>query len=119
MSFSAKRRLEIVRKLYFFWGNSCILCGGKFTVCNPCTIEHIRPKSLGGTNDINNLALAHVLCNSMRGNASFTMAALAIDTWKGTPGYRKRLARMLEPKKVEAQIISLRIKLNGLKRETT
>lgn len=111
MSFTAKRRLELVRKLYHAWGNSCILCGGKFSVCNPATIEHIRPKSMGGGNEVENLALAHVYCNSARGNASFTSAALYLTTYKGTPGYKKRLARLLHPKKIEAQIVCLKTEL--------
>lgn len=32
------------------------------------TIDHILPVSLGGTNDPNNLTLAHRCCNSRRGN---------------------------------------------------
>lgn len=48
-------------------GMLCALCGlpmGRRTV----TIDHILPKSLGGTNDMANLRLAHKKCNRRRGN---------------------------------------------------
>lgn len=48
-------------------GMLCALCGklmGRRTV----SIDHIIPKSLGGTNDMANLRLAHKRCNIIRGN---------------------------------------------------
>jgi 5-methylcytosine-specific restriction endonuclease McrA len=35
---------------------------------NWATIEHLTPKSQGGTDDLANLVLACKLCNSSRGN---------------------------------------------------
>lgn len=43
----------------------CCWCG-RFLVLVRATIEHIIPKSLGGTNDFVNLAVAHHLCNQTR-----------------------------------------------------
>jgi hypothetical protein len=40
------------------------------------TIEHILPVSLGGTNDANNLALAHRHCNTARGNRGHSQLSL-------------------------------------------
>ena len=34
------------------------------------SVDHIQPKSKGGTNDIKNLAPAHKSCNSLRGTAN-------------------------------------------------
>ena len=55
-------------------GCRCNICGRKVDLhlsgrakYGP-TIDHLTPISLGGTNDADNLALAHRLCNSARGN---------------------------------------------------
>ena len=33
------------------------------------TLDHIRPKSRGGPDNIENLQLAHALCNKRKGNS--------------------------------------------------
>ena len=38
------------------------------------TLDHIMPRSLGGSDDIGNLRTAHWLCNSIRGNQAETHA---------------------------------------------
>lgn len=52
---------------------TCHLCGGQtsraydsFDPLSP-TLDHLVPKSLGGGHRPDNLALAHALCNSIRG----------------------------------------------------
>lgn len=53
------------------WTGRCLICGGP--VCFDAqtgagaTIEHILPCSLGGTNDLKNLGIAHLRCNSEKG----------------------------------------------------
>jgi len=47
------------------WGNVYIVVPRMFV-----TIEHIHPKSKGGTNRFNNLALACTVCNQRKGNQS-------------------------------------------------
>lgn len=53
------------------WAGRCLICGGP--VCfdqgtgEGATIEHILPRSLGGTNDLKNLGIAHMRCNSEKG----------------------------------------------------
>jgi len=49
-------------------GSYCCWCG-KFFPKNDLTIEHIKPKSLGGSNAPENLALACSPCNRLRGNS--------------------------------------------------
>ena len=48
-------------------------------VLNPeyITFDHIVPESDGGTDDLNNLQLAHRLCNQLRGAEPLT-ALLAV-----------------------------------------
>lgn len=53
------------------WVGRCLICGGP--VCfdrrtgEGATIEHILPRSLGGTNDLKNLGIAHGHCNGEKG----------------------------------------------------
>ena len=53
------------------WVGHCLICNGP--VCfdaltgEGATIEHILPRSLGGTNDLSNLGIAHRRCNGEKG----------------------------------------------------
>lgn len=53
------------------WVGCCLICGGP--VCfdaltgGGATIEHIFPRSLGGTSDLKNLGIAHSRCNGEKG----------------------------------------------------
>lgn len=49
------------------WHRTCAYCGAKNI---PLEIEHIVPKSKGGTNRVSNLTLACVPCNQKKGNTS-------------------------------------------------
>lgn len=49
-------------------GAACRLCGEEFTDVAEPTIDHIWPVSRGGTSQLDNLQLAHALCNNRRGN---------------------------------------------------
>jgi 5-methylcytosine-specific restriction endonuclease McrA len=44
----------------------CYLCGKRFTKTNPATIEHVTALAEGGSNDVSNLAAAHLSCNSRK-----------------------------------------------------
>lgn len=53
------------------WAGRCLICGGPVcidaTTGDGATIEHIVPRSLGGTNDLRNLGIAHLRCNGEKG----------------------------------------------------
>ncbi len=52
------------------YGSLCWWCGR----CLPeeeLNLEHLKPKSLGGSNSLENLRLACVLCNRSRGNSLY------------------------------------------------
>ncbi len=62
-------RKETLRKMQ---DNQCCWCGRPMQQTHPFrwdyeTIEHLTPLSKGGTNDMDNLALAHKKCNEDRG----------------------------------------------------
>ncbi|MCA1813160.1 MAG: HNH endonuclease [Halobacteriales archaeon] len=50
-------------------GAHCQLCGGPFGLgLASLTLDHIIPRSRGGTNHPANLRLAHFLCSNLRGS---------------------------------------------------
>lgn len=51
-------------------GSYCCWCK-RFLLHNELTIEHIIPKSMGGTNALENLRCACSQCNRKRGNKFF------------------------------------------------
>lgn len=53
--------------LYKKYRGICWICK-KFIARNNASRDHVKPKSLGGSNEITNIALAHKSCNSKRGN---------------------------------------------------
>lgn len=57
---------------------SCCWCG-HFLQLEMATWEHIIPDSLGGTNEIDNLALAHLECNRKRGNNTYQQPCQRIE----------------------------------------
>jgi 5-methylcytosine-specific restriction endonuclease McrA len=68
-------------------GAQCWLCKGPFELKGPlkATIDHIIPRSLGGTDRMDNLKLAHRLCNRKRGSED-----------PNSPSTRRRIAKALE-----------------------
>ena len=60
---------EIREYLLEKWGRKCAYCGAKDI---PLEIEHINPKSRGGSNQVNNLTLACTPCNQKKGNQTAT-----------------------------------------------
>jgi len=56
---------EIREYLLEKWGRQCVYCGAKDT---PLEVEHIVPKSKGGSNRISNLTLACKACNLLKGD---------------------------------------------------
>jgi 5-methylcytosine-specific restriction endonuclease McrA len=65
-SFGEKRRIRLEQRD----GNMCWLCNLPFGESGPLrkTIDHVIPESLGGSKSIQNLRLAHKLCNGIRGS---------------------------------------------------
>lgn len=73
---------EVREYLLEKWGRECAYCGDKDI---PLEVEHIVPRSQGGTDRVSNLALACRECNQSKGNLSLE-AFFASDR-----GLKKRL----------------------------
>ncbi len=56
---------EVREYLLEKWGRKCAYCGAEDT---PLEIEHITPKSRGGSNRVSNLTLACTPCNQTKGS---------------------------------------------------
>lgn len=56
---------EVREYLLDKWGRACVYCGATSV---PLEVEHIVPKSRGGTDRVSNLALACHACNQAKGN---------------------------------------------------
>jgi 5-methylcytosine-specific restriction endonuclease McrA len=62
----AGRYAQVVRELVLeMKGTTCWLCGRP----GATTADHVKPRSRGGTDALDNLAPAHAFCNTGRGAA--------------------------------------------------
>ena len=73
---------EVREYLLEKWGRQCVYCSVKDV---PLEIEHIKPKSKGGSNRISNLTLACNECNQDKGNQEIE------DFLSGKPNLLKRI----------------------------
>ena len=82
MSKSARLKVLVARSDARFgldrgwWVGPCLFCGGRLSLDpatgDGATLEHIRPRSDGGTDDLLNLGLAHARCNNEKGRRTDT-----------------------------------------------
>jgi len=59
---------EIRRSLFYEQGGVCALCGTPIEGFQEGQVEHLTPAVRGGSNEMCNLALAHVSCNREKAN---------------------------------------------------
>jgi 5-methylcytosine-specific restriction endonuclease McrA len=70
----SSERPEIIRTLLARDGQRCWLCDEPMPAVNEVSrqderamsIDHVTPRSRGGTNELANLRLAHIACNNRR-----------------------------------------------------
>lgn len=75
------RRIPVLRALTIAaYGERCWLCGSPI-LGEPVTVDHVLPRSRGGTDDLDNLRPAHRACNLARGNRPARPAAAARRPW--------------------------------------
>lgn len=101
---------EVREYLLEKFNRTCVYCGAKDT---PLEVEHIKPKSKGGSNRVSNLSVACVSCNRAKSN-------LAIKEFLADkPSILKRvLAQLIAPLKDAAAVNSTRWKLFTNLKET-
>ncbi|MEH2168583.1 MAG: HNH endonuclease [Nostoc sp.] len=67
---NSKQKYNKKQQLIDLYGPNCWWCGHCITT-DKLTIEHLFPKSRGGSNCLENLRLACLTCNRSRGNSLF------------------------------------------------
>lgn len=91
---------EVREYLLQKWGRTCAYCGAKDT---PLEVEHIQPKSSGGSNRVSNLTIACHSCNQAKGNQTVQ------EFLRGKPDLlRQVLAQAKRPLKDAAAVNSTR-----------
>jgi 5-methylcytosine-specific restriction endonuclease McrA len=60
-------RHAIIAAIVMRDGPDCYLCNQGSDPSDPWHVEHVKPRSAGGTDDLENLALAHASCNLTKG----------------------------------------------------
>lgn len=63
-----KKKLKQIRLKLWEKNPFCFVCGQKIEEYSECTLEHVVPKSLGGTDEEINLSVSHKHCNQLRKN---------------------------------------------------
>lgn len=99
---------EVREYLLEKWGRQCAYCGAENV---PLEIEHIQPKSQGGSNRVSNLTIACVRCNQKKSNKPIE------DFLKRKPTVLKRIkAQTKKPLKDTAAVNATRYAIgNALK----
>ncbi len=101
---------EVREYLLEKFNRTCAYCGAKDT---PLEIEHIKPRSTGGSNRVSNLTIACVPCNQAKSNLDIQ------EFLSGKPSILKRvLAQAKAPLKDAAAVNSTRWKLFNSLKET-
>lgn len=68
MSSWGGRRIARIRALVWrMYGGRCWLCGAEITAVQPWDVDHVLPRSQGGSDELRNLRPAHASCNRSRG----------------------------------------------------
>lgn len=103
------------------WAGKCIHCNSKLLVADDgrslgeATLEHIVPRTRGGTNEVENLAVACARCNREKGkrhdhkrgerldHVVATLQARRRERWRDAAevGMAARLARVIVPSDAE------------------
>jgi 5-methylcytosine-specific restriction endonuclease McrA len=71
--FTIKERKEIIKT----HGSVCYLCQRNIDLSSLWHIDHIKPFSKSGSDDIENLRPTHKVCNELKGAKSINLVRLA------------------------------------------
>jgi 5-methylcytosine-specific restriction endonuclease McrA len=107
---------EVREYLLEKWERKCAYCG---TSGVPLNIDHIQPRSLGGSNRVSNLTLACVPCNQSKGSSDLkTWLAFRFNPLKAMTIAKRVLAQAKAPLKDAAVVNSTRWALYWALRST-
>lgn len=70
MSMTPKQKRAKKANLILEFGSKCFWCECKLSAEN-LTLDHLKPKSKGGSNSLENLRLSCSPCNSSRGDSLY------------------------------------------------
>lgn len=70
MSWSGRNAQELSKIVLAEYGSLCHLCLKSIETQEEYSVDHIIPRSKGGTNDLDNLRPAHRKCNYSRSDRS-------------------------------------------------
>ena len=76
IAIAARRRMWVINQLVKQYGGECYLCLEPFESKSDITIDHLIPRSKGGSDEITNLRLAHEHCN--RAKKDLSLEAYAV-----------------------------------------
>ncbi|MCB1786870.1 MAG: HNH endonuclease [Gammaproteobacteria bacterium] len=79
MSWGGRKVPRLRQQVVETYGRTCHLCG--MYIHGTVSVDHLIPRSKGGTDDIRNLRPAHLKCNSRRGNKSVPSALVTTIEW--------------------------------------
>jgi 5-methylcytosine-specific restriction endonuclease McrA len=68
-------RLSLIAAIVMRDGDCCYICSQGQDRHDPWEVEHVKPRKMGGTDDLANLALAHRSCNRSKGIAAVIRSA--------------------------------------------
>jgi 5-methylcytosine-specific restriction endonuclease McrA len=63
-------RLATIAAIVMRDGDCCYICSQGHDPYDPWEVEHVKPKAMGGSDELENLALAHRSCNRAKGIAA-------------------------------------------------
>src|SRR5215470_1935111 len=63
-----RRNRKLMIETSWKYARNCWLCGMPFISKTDISADHVIPIAMGGTNELDNLAPAHKICNAKRGS---------------------------------------------------
>jgi 5-methylcytosine-specific restriction endonuclease McrA len=79
MSWGGRKVPRIRRQVVELYGTRCWLCGGE--IVGTVSVDHVIPRSKGGSDDIDNCRPAHLECNVRRSNRMGPFKSVTSRNW--------------------------------------
>jgi len=77
-------------------GFACVYCGASARDGNGLSIDHVRPRTLGGSDEATNLVTACLECNAAKRDMTFDVFVMYLNAYgRTTRGLAARVARQI------------------------